>query len=89
MEGSIPNFRQSPLSFPTPQKYVPEKKTSYPDQDAKSEYHYDSNDQLNNFDFLYDAPINSGFRYSALGYNQIPEVASFAKSKLFDIFSKK
>lgn len=32
----------------------------------------DIKDQLNNFDFLYDAPINSGLRYSALGYTQIP-----------------
>lgn len=47
------------------------------------------NDRLNNFDFLEDAPINSGFRYSALGYNEIPEVSTFAKNKLFDMFVKK
>lgn len=36
VEGSIPNFRQSGLSFPTPQKYVPEKKGNYQIDDTKS-----------------------------------------------------
>lgn len=91
VEGTIPNFRLSQLSFPDPQKYVPEKKNVYADdkQDNMSEYQYDPNDNINNFDFLNDMPINSGFRYSALGYCEIPEVAAITKDRLFGVFSKK
>ena len=42
-----------------------------------------------NFQFLDEIPITSGFRYSALGYTDIPEVAAFSQDKLFDIFSNK
>ena len=91
VEGTIPNFRPSNLSFPTPQKYVPERKHNYVDEvkDNASEYHFDAKEHLNNFDFLNDIPINSGYRFSELGFNEIPEIAAFAKNKLFDIFSKK
>lgn len=34
-------------------------------------------------------PISSGYRFSALGYTDIPEVAAFSQDKLFDIFSSK
>lgn len=34
-------------------------------------------------------PITSGYRYSALGYTDIPEVAAFSKDPLFEIFSSK
>lgn len=54
-----------------------------------SEYQYDPNDNLNNFDFLNEIPITSGFRMSALGYHEIPEVAAFTKDRLFGVFSKK
>jgi hypothetical protein len=79
------------LSFPDPQKYVPEQKNVYVDdhKDNMSEYQYDPNDNLNNFDFLNEIPITSGFRYSALGYNEIPEVATITKDSLFGVFSKK
>lgn len=36
-----------------------------------------------------DIPITSGYRYSALGYTDIPEVAAFSKDPLFEIFSNK
>jgi len=39
--------------------------------------------------FLDDVPITSGYRYSSLGYTDIPEVAAFSKDPLFDIFSNK
>lgn len=39
--------------------------------------------------FLDDVPITSGFRYSSLGYTDIPEVAAFSKDPLFEIFSNK
>jgi hypothetical protein len=39
--------------------------------------------------FLDDVPITSGFRYSTLGYTDIPEVAAFSKDPLFEIFSNK
>ena len=42
-----------------------------------------------NFGFLDEVPITSGYRYSALGYTDIPEVAAFSQDKLFDIFSNK
>jgi hypothetical protein len=91
VEGTIPNFRPSQLSFPDPQKYVPERKNVYPDdhKDNMSEYQYDPNDNLNSFDFLNETPITSGFRYSALGYNEIPEVAAITKDRLFGVFSKR
>lgn len=34
-------------------------------------------------------PITWGYRHSALGYTDIPEVAAFSQDKLFDIFSNK
>lgn len=34
-------------------------------------------------------PITSGYRYSVLGYTDIPEVAAFSQDKLFDIFSSR
>lgn len=34
-------------------------------------------------------PITSGYRYSALGYTDIPEVAAFSKDPLFEIFSNR
>ena len=42
-----------------------------------------------NLEFLDEVPITSGYRYSALGYTDIPEVAAFSQDKLFDIFSNK
>lgn len=39
--------------------------------------------------FLDEIPITSGFRYSSLGYTDIPEVAAFTKDPLFEIFSNR
>ena len=39
--------------------------------------------------FLDEIPITSGYRYSTLGYTDIPEVAAFTKDPLFEIFSNK
>lgn len=39
--------------------------------------------------FLDEVPITSGYRYSALGYTDIPEVAAFSKDPLFEIFSNR
>jgi hypothetical protein len=38
---------------------------------------------------LDEVPITSGYRYSVLGYTDIPEVAAFSQDKLFDIFSSR
>ena len=91
VEGKIPHFITSQLSFPVPQKYIPERKNAYNEdiKDNLSEHNYVTTENLNSFDFLNDVPITSGYRYSALGYNEIPEVAPFAKDRLFDVFSKK
>lgn len=87
VEGSIPNFRPTLLSFPPPQKYNPERKNGNPEEKPE-EGEFEVETEAN-FGFLDEVPITSGYRYSALGYTDIPEVAAFSQDKLFDIFSSR
>ena len=88
VEGTIPNFRPTLLSFPPPQKYTVERKEAYKDEkDEEGDFKIESSDAT--FSFLDEVPITSGHRYSALGYTDIPEVAAFSKDPLFEIFSSK
>lgn len=87
VEGNIPNFRPTLLSFPPPQKYTAERKEAYKDEgEEDEEYKIEPEASLS---FLDEVPITSGYRCSALGYTNIPEVAAFSKDPLFEIFSSK
>jgi hypothetical protein len=87
VEGNIPNFRPTLLSFPPPQKYTAERKEAYKDEnEEEEEYKIEPEASLS---FLDEVPITSGYRYSVLGYTDIPEVAAFSKDPLFEIFSSK
>lgn len=87
VEGNIPNFRPTLLSFPPPQKYVVERKEAYEEGEEEEEYKIEDNAKA--FSFMDDIPITAGKRFSAIGYTEIPEVAAFSKDPLFDIFSNK
>lgn len=88
VEGTIPNFRPTLLSFPPPQKYNVERKQGFKDENEDNEDDYKIEPKAS-LSFLDEVPITSGIRYSALGYTDIPEMSAFSKDPLFEIFSSK
>lgn len=73
------------MNFPPPLKYTVERKAENEETEEKNEYKIEDS----SLSFLDEIPITSGYRYSTLGYTDIPEVAAFTKDPLFEIFSNK